>query len=67
MSDNIKRREGLHIEYLNKLKCIYEALCVVETKGMSTIVMGNCLVGLREIIDVLSKQIESTTNTSNKE
>ena len=50
------KEEGDCIErFLEKLKGLYEAMCVVETKGISTIIMGNCLVGMREMIESYEK------------
>ncbi len=38
-------------EVEKKLRAILEALGKVETKGTSTVIMGNCLIGLQSLVD----------------
>lgn len=37
-------------EQINQLSKIYNTLCLIETKGENTIIMGNCLAALQSFI-----------------
>jgi len=38
-------------EQMNTLAQIYNALCMIETKGQSTVLMANCLGALKKLFD----------------
>lgn len=56
-------------EQINQLSKIYNTLCLIETKGENSILMGNCLQALQQFIrdSVALSLAEEEQNLDKKE
>ena len=55
------------IEYIQQLIRIYNGLCTIETKGENTIVMGECLKAMQQVVNSMQANMNKKPSEAEKE
>lgn len=51
------------IEYIQQIVRIYNGLYTIETKGENTIIMGECLKAIQQLINTMQKDMNNKPST----